>query len=290
MWWSRRKREDRELEDELQFHLRQEERLRRERGQDPAQARRDFGNLTAVREVTRDQWGWGWLERAAQDARFALRMLRKSPAFTLTAIAVLALGIGATTAIFSVVHSVLLRPLAFSEPDRLVMVWERKPSGGTNVIQTQNFLDWRARNHSFTQISCIYGLSMNLSGDGDPVQVPGMRVTAGFFEILGAAPLIGRAIQESDDVGGAPRVAVLSYGLWQRRFGGRMDALGQKIFVEGAPAEVVGVMPQDFAFPTIRADLYAPMRIDPATAPRDGRNNQSVGRLKPGVSPAQAQR
>src|SRR5437764_4554894 len=241
MWWSRRKREDRELEDELQFHLRQEERLRRERGQDPAQARRDFGNLTAVREVTRDQWGWGWLERAAQDARFALRMLRKSPAFTLTAIAVLALGIGATTAIFSVVHSVLLRPLAFSEPDRLVMVWERKPSGGTNVIQTQNFLDWRARNRSFSQISCIYGLSMNLSGDGDPVQVPGMRVSAGFFELLRTAPAIGRAFATGDEAPGAPRVAVLSYGFWQRRFGGRTGVLGEKLVVEGSQTEVIGI-------------------------------------------------
>src|SRR5712671_4001969 len=187
MWWSRRKREDRELEEELRFHLQQEEQLLRDRGGDPKQARRDFGNLTAVREITRDQWGWGWLERAAQDARFALRLLRKSPAFAVTAIAVLALGIGATTAIFSVVNSVLLRPLPFPEPDRLVMVWERQPFGRTNVIQTQNFLDWRARNQSFSRIAAIYAFSMNLSGDGEPVQVPGMRVSAGFFEILGVA-------------------------------------------------------------------------------------------------------
>src|SRR6185295_2019514 len=119
---------------------------------------------------------------------------------------------------------------------------------------------------------------------------PGMRVSAGFFEILRAVPILGRPISAADDVPGAPQVAVLSYGLWQRRFGGRMDALGQRIALDGALTEVIGVMPQDFAFPTIRADLYAPMRIDPATAPRDGRNYQAVARLKQGITLAQAQR
>jgi putative ABC transport system permease protein len=290
MWWSKRKREDRELEEELRFHLAEEERLLRDRGQDPRHARRDFGNLTTLREVTRDQWGWSWLERAAQDARFAARLLRKSPAFTLTAVIVLALGIGATTAIFSVVNAVLLRPLAFPEPDRLVMVWERQPNGRTNVIQTQNFLDWRARNRSFSAISCIYGLSMNLSGEGDPVQLPGMAVSAGFFEILRVAPILGRTFSPDEDVPGGRLVAVLSYGLWQRRFGGRLDAIGKRIVVGGSPTEVIGVMPEGFAFPTIRADLYTPMRINPSTAPRDGRNYQSVARLKPGVTLAQAQR
>src|SRR5215471_2863445 len=290
MWWGRRKREDRELEVELRFHLAEEERLLRDRGQDPRHARRNFGNLATVHEVTRDQWGWSWLERAAQDARFAARLLRKSPAFTLTAVLVLALGIGATTAIFSVVNAVLLRPLAFPEPDRLVMVWERQPNGRTNVIQTQNFLDWRARNRSFSAISCIYGISMNLSGDGEPVQLPGMAVSAGFFEILRVAPILGRTFLPDEDVPGGRLVTVLSYGLWQRRFGGRLDAIGKRIVVGGSPTEVIGVMPEGFAFPTIRADLYTPMRINPSTAPRDGRNYQSVARLTPGVALAQAQR
>ena len=155
MWWGR-KREERELEEELRFHLEQEEQLRRDRGEDPKAARRDFGNVASVGEATREQWGWAWVERAAQDARFAVRLLRKSPAFTLTVIAVLALGIGATTAIFSVVHAVLLRPLPFPEPDRLVMVWERQPFGRSNVIQTQNLLDWRARNRSFSRLAALY--------------------------------------------------------------------------------------------------------------------------------------
>ncbi len=285
----RRSREERELDEELRFHLEQEAHLRRERGEDPAGAQRAFGNVALVGESTRETWGWGAMERTARDARFAIRLLRKSPGFAATAIAVLALGIGATTAIFSVVNAVLLRPLPFAGPDRLVMVWERQPSGRTNVIQTQNFLDWRARNRSFSEISAIYGISMNLAGDGEPVQVPGMRITAGFFEILRTAPLLGRPIAASDDVPGAPRVAVLSYGLWQRRFGGRLDVLGRKIDLEGAPTEVIGVMPEGFAFPTMRADLYTPMQLDPARAVRDGRNYQSVARLKPGFTLAQAQ-
>jgi putative ABC transport system permease protein len=289
MWFWRKSREERELNEELQFHLDQEAKLLRERGQDPDGARRAFGNVTLARESTRETWGWTALEAAGRDARFGLRQLRKSPSFAVTAIAVLALGIGATTAIFSVVNAVLLRPLPFAEPDRLVMVWERQPFGRSNVIQTQNFLDWRAHNRSFTQIAAIYAISMNLSGDGEPVQIPGMRITAGFFEILRTVPFLGRTIAPSDDVPGAPAVCVLSYGLWQRRFGGKVDALGIKINLEGSPVEIIGVMPEGFRFPTTGADLYAPMRLDPAQAARDGRNYQSVARLKPGVSIAQAQ-
>jgi putative ABC transport system permease protein len=286
----RRNQEERELDEELRFHLAQEEELRRDRGQDPAGARRDFGNLALVRENTREAWGWAAVERTARDGRFALRLLRKSPAFALTAIGVLALGIGATTAIFSVVNAVLLRPLGFREPDRLVMVWERSPAGHNNVIQTQNFLDWRARNRSFSQISCIYGFSMNLSGEGDPVQVPGLLVTSGFFELLGVPPMLGRIIGDPDTRPGAPPVIILSYGIWQRRFGGRPEVIGRKIAIGGAPTEIVGVMPRDFAFPTIRAELLGPLIIDPAKAPRDGRNFSAVARLKPGVTLAQAQR
>jgi putative ABC transport system permease protein len=285
----RRSREERELDEELRFHLAQEEQLRRERGQDPGGARRDLGNFALVRENTRETWGWTALERLARDARFALRLLRKSPAFACTAVAVLALGIGATTAIFSVVRAVLLRPLPFPEPERLVMVWERQASGRTNVIQTQNFLDWRARNRSFSQIACLLGLSVNLSGDGDPVQVPGLHVSAGFFEALGTPLVAGHTISQDDDRPGAPPVAVLGYGLWQRRFAGKLDVLGRKILVDGGPAEVIGIVPPEFAFPTIRADLYLPARLNPATAPREGRNYSAVARLKPGVTLAEAQ-
>jgi putative ABC transport system permease protein len=224
------------------------------------------------------------------DVRFAVRMFRKSPGFTVLVLTALTLGIGATTAIFSVVRSVLLRPLPFPDPGRLVMVWERPPEREhRNVVQTQNFLDWRSRNRSFEAIAAVHSIPMNLSGEGEPVQVPGLRVSAGFFEILGVPPVIGRAISERDDIGGAPVTVVLSYGLWQRRFGGALDALGRKIMVNGSSAEVVGVMPPGFAFPTQAADLFIPMRIDRASAPRDGRNYQTIARLRQGVSLRAAQ-
>src|SRR5262249_44205326 len=208
----------------------EEARLRMDRGQDPGGARRDFGNVIAMKEYTREAWGWTALERAGKDLQYAARILRKSPGFAAVAIAALALGIGATTAIFSVVNSVLLKPLLFPDPDRLVMVWERQPnSTRNNVVQTQNFLDWRARNRPLESIAARNALPMNSAGQGEPTQVPGLRVTAGFFEILGVSPLIGRTIRDSDDVPGAPGVVVLGYTIWQQRFGGRADAIGQKM-------------------------------------------------------------
>jgi putative ABC transport system permease protein len=291
-WLKRRSREERELDQELHFHMEQETQLRIDRGEAPEQARqsarRDFGNLTLTREVTRGMWGWSMLERAVQDVRFAARMLFKNPAFSLVALGALALGIGATTATFSVVNSVLLRPLQFPAPERLVMVWERPPQGKlTNVVQTQNFLDWNAHNRSFEGIAAIWATPVNLAGEGDPVQTPGMYVSADFFRVLGVAPLLGRTIRAEDDIRGANCVAVLGYGLWQGRYGGRADVLGRKIrgsASEAAGCEVVGVMPAGFRFPTLRADLYIPIKIDPAQAPLDGRNYYTVARLKAGVS------
>src|SRR5262245_118485 len=188
-WIVRRKQEERELDEEIRFHLAEEERLRMDRGENPDGVRRDFGNVALMKEYTREAWGWTALERVAKDLQYAARILRKSPGFAAVAIAALALGIGATTAIFSVVNSVLLKPLLFPDPDRLVMVWEQLPnSTRNNVVQTQNFLEWRTRNRSFEAIAAMHAIPINIAGQGDATQVTGMRVTAGFFEILGVAP------------------------------------------------------------------------------------------------------
>ncbi|HWC96448.1 MAG TPA: ABC transporter permease [Candidatus Sulfopaludibacter sp.] len=288
-FWNRRD-ENRELDEELRFHLEQEARLRMDRGEaaDSARrnARRDFGNVTRTAEVTRQMWGWTAWDRAAQDLRFALRMMRKNLAFTGLALAALALGIGATTAIFSVVNSVLLRPLPFPDPARLVMIWENPPhSSHNNRVQSGNFLAWRERNRSFQDIAAMFQMGVNVEGESDAVQVPGLLVTAGFFPILEVPPLLGRAIRPEDTAVGSAGVVVLSYGFWQRRFGGQARALGQKIVVAGITAEIIGVMPPRFAFPTMpHIALYLPMRLDPVQAIRDGRNDITVARLRPGVT------
>ena len=295
-WWHwilRRREEDRELEEELRFHLSEEARLRTDRGEPAEQARRaarrDFGNLTLAREVTREMWGWSAVERAWRDLRIAARMLARNRGFSALAVGVLALGIGATSAMFTVVRAVLLRPLPFPDSRRLAMVWEINPYERPNVVQTQNFLDWRQRNRSFEDIAAIYQISTNLVVEGEAIQMPGLRVTAGFFGILGTPPMLGRGIRAEDDVPGAAPVAVLSYGLWERTFGGRADAVGRRLMVDGHPTEVIGVMPSGFAFPTSpRVSLYVPMQINPAHAPADGRNYSAVARLRPGVSLAQA--
>ncbi len=259
-WIVRRKQEEREMNEEIRFHLAEEARLRKDRGQPPDAVRRDFGNVTAVQELTREAWGWTAVDRAWKDLQYAARMMQRSPGFAAVAIAALALGIGATTAIFSVVNSVLLKPLLFPDPERLVMVWEVPPGATrTNVVQTQNFLDWRSRNLSFEAIAALHAVPVNLAGEGEPVQVTGLRVTAGFFEILGVPPLLGRGIREADDARGAPCVTVLSHALWQQRFGGRAGVVGEKILLAGSSCEVCWCDAADIPVPhhprrALRAD------------------------------------
>jgi hypothetical protein len=157
-------------------------------------------------------WKWTWLEQLTQDLRYALRAMRKSPGFTLTAVLSLALGIGANTAIFTVVNAVLLRPLPFPEPDRLVQLWESKPSKGyfRNVVNPFNFLDWRERTHSFEAMAAVSGLTTNLTGLGDPLALPGLQVSSGFFSVLGVSPALGRSFSAEEGLPGRGHVAILT--------------------------------------------------------------------------------
>ncbi|MBV9222819.1 MAG: ABC transporter permease [Acidobacteriaceae bacterium] len=280
---------EKDLQDEIQSHLAAEIRKRTERGESPDSAReavlREFGNTALVEEVTRDMWGFTGLEQLMQDTRFAVRTLRKSPVFTLVALLVLALSIGSTTMIFTAVHAVLLRPLAFPDSGRLVALWEVPPeTKKPNVVALNNFVVWKESSRSFEVMAAYFQLPANVLSGGNSDQVPGLRVTADFFHVLGAPPLLGRTFRPGEYDRDAPRRVVLSYGFWQRRFGGRPDIIGQRISIDASHHEVIGVLPPDFRFPGVKADLYTPLPI----TLDEGRNYSVIARLRKGITPVAA--
>ncbi|MBA2341568.1 MAG: ABC transporter permease [Pyrinomonadaceae bacterium] len=227
-----------------------------------------------------------------QDARFALRMLWKNPGFTIVAVIALALGIGANTAIFSVVNAVLLRPLPFAEPDRLVAVLAVNIKGGEEQFggaSPADYLDWRAQNNSFEGITAYSGGTINLSGGDHPEQFTGARVSDDFFKVYNTRPLLGRTILPEENVLRGNRVIVLSSQLWQKRFGGDPNIIGKALMIGGRSATVVGVMPPEFKEPSY-AEAWSPLFMDSGELkPRASRYFTVAARLKPGVTLEQAQ-
>jgi putative ABC transport system permease protein len=235
-----------------------------------------------------------------QDLRYAFRSLRKTPAFTAVAVITLALGIGANTAIFSIVDAVLLRPLPFPEPDRLVQIW---PGGGPDVGKSHSYpdvADWRTMSHSFSGIATYRPESFALTGDGEPLHVRGSVVSANLMDVLGIAPALGRSFSPADDRPG-PRTVVLSDGLWRRRFGGDAGIVGRSVLVDGRSFRVSGVMPAGFQFPIEPRppELWANAGIDAERSPeapgeksqaeeRGWRSLRTIARVKPGVTIAHA--
>jgi predicted permease len=285
-----RRKQDEQLDDEIKSHLEMAKRDRVDRGASPDDAeraaRRQLGNVTLVKETTRETWGWTSLERFTQDLRYGLRCFRRSPGFTFIAVLTLTLGIGANTAIFSVVNAVLLRPLPFPESAGLVRIWEYSPSRDyhRNAVNPWNFLDWRERNRSFEQVAAMLGGPVNLTGSGEPVSVPATRVSPEFFSILRIPAFLGRTLLPEEGVPGQDQSVVISYGLWQKRFGGERDVLNRKILVDGMPRTIVGVMPAGFSFPHDKADLWIPLPIMRTEEWRRGRYLTVLARLKPGVT------
>jgi putative ABC transport system permease protein len=283
-----------DLSEEIQEHL--EEKIEElvasgvPRTKAISQARREFGNVTLVKEDGRSVWRWHSIESIFADIRYALRSLRKSPGFTTVAVLTLALGIGTNSAIFSVVDAILLRPLPYPEPDRLVRVWESsiKYDSPRNVVNPLNFLDWQDHAQSFDSMAAISTLTTNLSRNGEPIAVQGMQVTPDFFSILRVPPLLGRAFNASDGIPEQDHSIILSYKLWQRQFGEDQTIVGQKIEVDGLPYEVIGVMPQNFSFPKVNAEVWTPLALVRGDKNLGGRFLTVVARLKPGVSIDQA--
>jgi len=234
-----------------------------------------------------------------RDLRLALRQLRKSPGFTVTAVLTLALGIGATAAVFSLVNAVLLRPLALPDPDRLMSLQpvDNSPGNAPNTagaLSYPDYFDWRAQNRSFSGMACYRGGSFTLTGSGEPRQIFRAVVSANFFQVLGATPVLGRGFEPNDEKPGAA-VVVLSYALWQSAFGGARDIAGRRIALDGESYRVAGVMPAGFQFPIQYPEvaIWTTLAVDaagphPQTAQRGSDNLRLVGRLAPGVSPEQA--
>lgn len=290
-WWRKRNELERDLDEELQSHFEIE-------GGDPAESRRVFGNTTRLREETREAWGWMAIDEFLSDTRYGLRMLRKSPGWTIVMGATLALGIGLATAIFSVIYSVLLQPLPYPQPERLVSFWTT-PSRDFSTVSTgvshfnvnpANWIDWRAQAKSFEDIGLTRPVAnFNFTGDGAPVRLQGARISFNVPRILGVQPMLGRLWSEEEDHQDA-RVALLSYGLWERRFGKDPDILGRKLQLNGDSFEVIGVMPPDYRYPTRDFELWTPLFIQRALIEtRTAFDYRSVGRLKQGVPMAQAQ-
>jgi putative ABC transport system permease protein len=236
--------------------------------------------------------GRNTIEKINQDVRFALRGLRKNPGFALVAILVLALGTGANTAIFSIFQAVLLRPLPFKDPDRVMLVTEKIPRRGVNRsdLSAANFFNLQQRSHNFDALAMLSGRGFTLTENDAAEQVPGALVSWSYFSVFGVSPERGRAFRPQDEDPGGPGVVVLSYRLWQRRFGGDSGILGKSIYLNGRAHQVVGIMPGGFQALFRDHELWAPMQL--TAAERSNRSSHylwAVGRLNPGVTPEQAQ-
>lgn len=293
MW--RRKRMMEELDADIREHIERETQDNLERGMAPEEARysamRKFGNVTRVKEDTREVWTVVWFEHLIEDIRFGLRMLRKNSGFAVVAVLTLALGIGANTALFSVVNAVLLRPLPFENSSRLVWSWGNCSLCDQAAVSPADFIDYRAQSHSFEHYGAMAGGNslFNLAGGDKPIQIEGSMVTAGFFDALGIQPRYGRAFELSDEKTTDPQVVILSHHLWQDRFGSDPNLIGKSITLDDKTRTVVGVLANDVSVLS-RADLWFP-------APFQNQGMQSrrshflrpVGLLRRGITISQAQ-
>ena len=231
------------------------------------------------------------METLVQDLRYAIRMLLKKPSFTAIVVLALAIGIGANTAIFSVVNAILLRPPPYKHPDRLSMIWMDNPKLGVaeDWHSYPNYMDYKEQNQVFEDMAAFNDRSFNLTGTGDPVRVVGVWATASLFSVLGVEPALGRAFTAEEEEPGKDLVVILSNGLWQRRFGGDPGIVGQPINMNGVNRTVLGVMPASFAFPEKKTELWIPLALTPQRKQaRTLISFKAVGRLKPGVTMEQA--
>jgi predicted permease len=287
------------LDQDIRDHLEKETEDNIARGMTPQEARyaafRKFGNITHVMEETREVWSVVWAEHIWQDIRYAVRMLRKATGFAAIAILTLALGIGANTALFSVVNGVLLNPLPYPDSHQVVTVANWFPGYGEGSNSYPDFLDWVRLNHTFSSLAAYRETSFNLTGQGDAERVSAMEISASFFPLLGVNPVIGRDFASTEDQLGRPPVVILSGGFWKTKFGSSSDIIGKALHLDGTDYTVVGVIPESFYFccEAIEfrlSDVYVPIGVSRDPWVRDRRITpgiRAVGRMKPGVTLAQ---
>ncbi len=283
-----------DLDEELQYHLdRQSEKLQRSGVPAPEslrQARIALGGPEQVREHCRDARGTRWLEDLVNDARYGFRILARSPVFAGVAVLSLALGIGVNSAMFSVADPLLLRPMPYRDPTRLVMIWDTFPgrSDWHNVVGPADYLRWQQQSTVFEKISAFVADVSNLTGVNDPQEIHGQIVTADLFPLLGVAPALGRGFTE-EEARAKARVIVLGHQFWEQRFQSNPGALGRTVEMDGVPYTIIGVMPRDFEFLDTDSQYWLPYFIDPQKDfSRTGRYLRAVARLKSGISMAQA--
>jgi putative ABC transport system permease protein len=247
-------------------------------------ARREFGNVTLIEERSREVRRWPKLESFWADLKLSFYQLRRAPAFTLTALAALALGIGTTTAVFSVVNTVILKPLTYPKPDRLVLFFESSPRGGTfPVASFPEFSFWQQQSNLFQDVSATNtdGIGMNLTGE-QPKLVHGINVTSDYFRLYGARILLGHAFTAQEENPGSGKTVVLGYYLWKNSFAGDPHIIGRSVPLGGEPYTVIGVVAEEF-HPDSLIDLWLPLRVDPASSDPTP-FYRVVGRLKSDVT------
>src|SRR5262245_51139277 len=270
--WLRRRRREEELEEEIRNHLQMAIRDRMERGESAEEAasaaRREFGNVGLITDTSRGMWGWTEAGLLFDDVRYGLRMLRKAPGWTAVMCAVLALGIGLTTAIFSLAYGVLLRALPYPDPERIVAIsltnTVAAAVGFPRVsVNAASWTEWRAQSRLFEEIAITrVATNFNLTGDGPPERVQGARASWNLPRALGVQPLLGRAFTEEETHRDA-KVVALSYGFWDRRFARDPAVVGRKILLNDESFEVIGVLPPNFRYPSTDCDFLAPLFIPP---------------------------
>ena len=286
------RRLERELEGEVIAHLELAERDAIAAGLSPGEARRaarrSFGNVELMKEVHRDQRSVRWIDTFVRDVRYGLLLLKRDPGFSAVAIGVLTVGIGANAAMFSLVDGILLKPLPYPDPDRIVRVLEMPSPASRNGITTLNFLDWKRLSTSFEALSATRPLSAALNGDGDPVRLNGLLVSADYFKVFGVSAATGRTFVAADEAEGAAPVVVLSHAFWQDRFGGDPGILHRPILLDGEAHQVVGVLPRG-SFDRESSVFWKPLLFAPDQRTRNYHWLGAVGRIRAGLTLEQAQ-